>query len=282
MTRRWILLVATAAACGGPPRAGAPLAGTPVAPVGPPVVQAAPPAPAHHERIRFEHDRARITNSEVAALDAVVRWLTADPEIAVQISGHTDPSETDADNTGPTGLSHGRATVVRDYLVAHGIAEHRLVLREVGMAEPRGSGANARVEFERVTIKVKPLQGRVIVTDTDVEILDLVTFEPDREVIAATSFPALDAVAATLLGDPGILLVEVQSHTDERGDAGVNLRLTDARAAAVVTYLVGKGVERTRLVPQGYGATQPLDAHHTEMAWAKNRRVAFLILKRTP
>jgi len=275
----WILLVA---ACGAQPRPSTPIAGTPVGPEVAPVVRASPPMVAHHERVRFERDGARITGPELPALDAVVQRLTADPALVLQISGHTDPAEADAGNTGPTGLSHARAAVVRDYLVAHGIAEHRLVLREVGMAEPRGSGANARVEFERVTIKVKPLQGRVIVTDTDVEILDLVTFEPDREVIAATSFPALDAVAATLLGDPGILLVEVQSHTDERGDAGVNLRLTDARAAAVVTYLVGKGVERTRLVPQGYGSTQPLDARHTEVAWAKNRRVAFLILKRTP
>ena len=35
-----------------------------------------------------------------------------------------------------------------------------------------------------------------------------------------------------------------------------------------------------RLTAQGYGETQPLDRRHNEAAWAKNRRVAFLIIKR--
>ena len=45
-------------------------------------------------------------------------------------------------------------------------------------------------------------------------------------------------------------------------------------------YLVDKGVDEKRLTAQGYGETQPLDRRHVEAAWAKNRRVAFLIVKR--
>jgi outer membrane protein OmpA-like peptidoglycan-associated protein len=45
-------------------------------------------------------------------------------------------------------------------------------------------------------------------------------------------------------------------------------------------YLVDKGVEQSRLTAQGYGETQPLDRAHTPEAWAKNERIAFLILKR--
>ena len=45
-------------------------------------------------------------------------------------------------------------------------------------------------------------------------------------------------------------------------------------------YLVEKGVDEKRLTAQGYGETQPLDRAHNEKAWAKNRRVAFLIIKR--
>ncbi len=145
-----------------------------------------------------------------------------------------------------------------------------------------GRTANRRVEFERVTIETNLLGGRVIVTDTDIEILDPVTFEPGKVTIAPTSFPALDATAATLQGNPTILLVEVQSHVDERGDAAVNLRLTEARARVIRNYLVTKGVDPARLTAQGYGETQPLDAHHNEAAWAKNTRVAFLIIKRSP
>ena len=42
-----------------------------------------------------------------------------------------------------------------------------------------------------------------------------------------------------------------------------------------------KGVDAVRLESQGYGETQPVDQNHNEAAWAKNRRVAFLIIKRT-
>jgi len=125
-----------------------------------------------------------------------------------------------------------------------------------------------------------PDRGRVVVTDTSIEILDMVYFEYDKAIIKKESYPILDAVAATLQGNPSISLVEIQGHTDERGDDAYNLDLSDRRAHSVREYLIGKGVDEKRLTAQGYGETQPLDRNHNEAAWAKNRRVAFLILKR--
>ena len=125
-----------------------------------------------------------------------------------------------------------------------------------------------------------PDRGRVVVTDTAIEILDMVYFEYNKAVIKSQSFPILDAVAATLQGNPSIQLIEVQGHTDERGNDAYNLDLSDKRAAAVKKYLIDKGVEENRLESQGYGETQPIDRRSNEAAWAKNRRVAFLILKR--
>jgi len=125
-----------------------------------------------------------------------------------------------------------------------------------------------------------PDKGRVVVTDTSIEILDMVYFEYNKAVIKSQSFPILDAVAATLQGNPSIQLVEVQGHTDERGNDAYNLDLSDKRAHAVEKYLVDKGVDAKRLTAQGYGETQPIDRRKVEAAYAKNRRVAFLILKR--
>ncbi len=125
-----------------------------------------------------------------------------------------------------------------------------------------------------------PDRGRVVVTDTSIEILDMIYFEYDKAIIKKESYPILDAVAATLNGNPSILLIEIQGHTDERGNDAYNLDLSDRRAAAVKTYLEGKGVDGNRLTSQGYGETQPLVRESNEKAWAKNRRVAFLILKR--
>lgn len=125
-----------------------------------------------------------------------------------------------------------------------------------------------------------PDRGRVVVTDTSIEILDMVYFEYDKAIIKKQSYPILDAVAATLQGNPAISLIEIQGHTDERGNDAYNLDLSDRRSKSVRDYLISKGVDAKRLTAQGYGETQPLDRNHNEAAWAKNRRVAFLILKR--
>jgi outer membrane protein OmpA-like peptidoglycan-associated protein len=126
-----------------------------------------------------------------------------------------------------------------------------------------------------------PDRGRVVVTDTAIEILDVVYFEYNKAIIQTRSYSILDAVAATLQGNPSIQLIEIQGHTDERGDDAYNLDLSDRRAKSVEKYLADKGVDAKRLTAHGYGETQPLDRRSNEAAWAKNRRVAFLILKRT-
>ncbi|RMH45000.1 MAG: OmpA family protein [Deltaproteobacteria bacterium] len=125
-----------------------------------------------------------------------------------------------------------------------------------------------------------PDRGRVIVTDTNIEILDKIYFEYNKAVIKPKSYPILDAIIATLQGNPDILLVEIQGHTDERGSDAYNLDLSQRRAQAVMDYLVKGGVDPSRLRAQGYGERQPVDPRHNEQAWAKNRRVEFLILKR--
>jgi outer membrane protein OmpA-like peptidoglycan-associated protein len=126
-----------------------------------------------------------------------------------------------------------------------------------------------------------PDRGRVIVTDTKIEILDKIFFEFNSDVIKRQSFPILDAIVATMQGNPDIRLVEIQGHTDERGSDAYNLDLSDRRAASVRRYLTEHGVEAGRLQSQGYGESQPIDPKHSEAAWAKNRRVEFLILKRS-
>lgn len=119
-----------------------------------------------------------------------------------------------------------------------------------------------------------------VVTETDVEVLDIVRFAPHSAVLLASSHGILDAVADTLQGNPELQRVEVESHTAEPGDAAGNLRLSQQRAAAVVQYLVAKGVAPGRLVARGYGSSAPLVAASDPAARAKNDRIAFVIVQR--
>jgi outer membrane protein OmpA-like peptidoglycan-associated protein len=122
-----------------------------------------------------------------------------------------------------------------------------------------------------------PDKGVTRVVDDRILILEPIGFEYDRAVIKPDSYYILDAVVAAMNGYPDITAVDVQGHTDERGDDRYNLELSRRRAEAVVTYLVDHGVAARRLTSHGYGETQPLDHGHTEAAWAKNRRVDFIL-----
>jgi outer membrane protein OmpA-like peptidoglycan-associated protein len=126
-----------------------------------------------------------------------------------------------------------------------------------------------------------PDKGRVILRKGALEILDKIYFETAKAIIKPISFPILNAVAATLKGNPQILLLEVQGHADERGDDDYNMRLTEDRSAAVKTYLIEHGVEAERLQSHGYGETKPVCPQHNEACWSKNRRVEFVILRKS-
>jgi len=123
-----------------------------------------------------------------------------------------------------------------------------------------------------------PDQGRVVVTGTEVVIMDKIYFETDSAVIKPVSFDILNQVAATLNSNPNILLVEVQGHADERNTDEYNHRLTQDRANSVVEYLVRQGVAPNRLLGSGYGERCPMDTGHNDRAWDQNRRVEFKIV----
>jgi outer membrane protein OmpA-like peptidoglycan-associated protein len=122
-----------------------------------------------------------------------------------------------------------------------------------------------------------PDRGRVIVTDTHIEILDKIYFSRDRADIKPESLPIIDATAATLLGNPDIHAMEVQGHAADNEASAWGL--SGQRAAAVRRALVDRGVN-TRLVIKPFGPSQPLRTGTSEQARAVNRRVEFLILER--
>jgi OmpA-OmpF porin, OOP family len=92
------------------------------------------------------------------------------------------------------------------------------------------------------------------------------------------SGPLLDSLAGIVSRCPG-MVVEVGGHTDSVGPDGANLRLSESRAASVVTYLKGKGVAADAMVAKGYGETQPIADNATEKGRWDNRRIEFIVLE---
>ena len=104
-------------------------------------------------------------------------------------------------------------------------------------------------------------------------------FEEGKATIDASSYPLLDEVASTIQSAPIDGAVEVQGHTDSRGAASTNLSLSQARAEAVVAYLVEKGVAAELLRAKGYGETAPMADNGTEEGRDTNRRIEFVFVE---
>lgn len=124
-----------------------------------------------------------------------------------------------------------------------------------------------------------PDKGRILLEGNDLVILDKISFATNSAEILPESFPIIKAVVATLHHHPEFQIVEVAGHADERATDEHNLRLTQARAASVVEALIKRGIDKDRLVSQGYGEFCPLDDASNPQAWEKNRRVEFKIVK---
>jgi len=94
--------------------------------------------------------------------------------------------------------------------------------------------------------------------------------------IAEASKPVLDELAAYLKQHPEYELIEVRTHTDDKGAAK---KRTDERAEAVKNHLVGAGVASTRLSTRGLGSSKPVAVNMTAAGRAKNNRTEFSVKK---
>jgi len=122
-----------------------------------------------------------------------------------------------------------------------------------------------------------PVEQQVVIESSRIEIIDKIYFDFDSARLQERSYVVLDGIAEVLADHPEIVNVRVEGHTDARGPAEYNMKLSQRRAASVVRYLVQRGgVSKDRVVAQGFGETEPLvpDAQ-TDEEHARNRRVEF-------
>jgi outer membrane protein OmpA-like peptidoglycan-associated protein len=73
--------------------------------------------------------------------------------------------------------------------------------------------------------------------------------------------------------------VRIEGHTDSRSCEDYNQRLSEGRANAVRTYLVGRGVDPVRMEAIGYGESRPIASNLTRSGRSMNRRVEFVITR---
>ncbi len=118
---------------------------------------------------------------------------------------------------------------------------------------------------------------RVEVRNDEIVIHEKVQFAFDKANILPVSHSLLDEVADVIQKNQRIKKIEVQGHASSEGDPDHNMKLSDARAAAVMSYLLSKGISKDRLVSKGYGSTVPIADNSTPDGREQNRRVQFII-----
>lgn len=101
-------------------------------------------------------------------------------------------------------------------------------------------------------------------------------FDFDKSDVKPESDPSLKEISKLLSDNPKLNLYVV-GHTDNVGDYNYNMKLSQARADAVVKTLVSKyNVDKKRLTPAGVGPLAPVTTNDTEEGKAKNRRVELI------
>ena len=111
-----------------------------------------------------------------------------------------------------------------------------------------------------------------------ITIADKIYFDTGKATIKPESFPVVDAVVGILKANEQVKKIRIEGHTDDRGSARKNLKLSQARADSVKAYLVEHGVAAERLTAVGYGEDRPAVPGRTKEARDANRRVEFIIL----
>ena len=103
--------------------------------------------------------------------------------------------------------------------------------------------------------------------------LNHLIFQQGKAVIDPKSFPELDELVA-LMADNKSMVIQLEGHTDNQGNAKLNMELSKDRVEAVKDYLVDKGIGKSRVKTMAFGGTRPLST----AARAANRRVEIRVL----
>ena len=103
-----------------------------------------------------------------------------------------------------------------------------------------------------------------------------VAFEGASDKLGPAADVFLEVVHDYLDEKPEVSLLRIEGHTDSDGNPVVNQALSEKRALAVARWLVGAGVQCTRLIPVGFGQTKPIAPNDTSTNKAQNQRVVFV------
>ena len=125
----------------------------------------------------------------------------------------------------------------------------------------------------------KPLKamGKAKIENNEIKIPGKIHFATDKATLGTDkeTVEILQTVADVMKENTHITKLNVMGHTDDQGSHDHNVKLSQDRATAVTDWLAAKGVDKSRLVANGYGPDRPAVKNDNAADREMNRRVEF-------
>ncbi len=216
---------------------------------------------------RFPASRAAVSLAAVATLLLSLACAARQPGIQ---------RTTARDKTVKGAAIGGAAGAVLGAVLGEGEADEILA----GAAIGAGIGAGVGAYMDRQEEKLARIPGTTVErVGKDMLLVHFasdILFDVNSSTLSGGSRSTLDQVAG-VLGEFPKTAVIVQGHTDSTGSDAHNQALSERRAASVVSYLAGRGVDPARMQALGYGESQPVADNATPDGRRLNRRVNILL-----
>ncbi|QIE55882.1 OmpA family protein [Pikeienuella piscinae] len=181
-------------------------------------------------------------------------------------------------------LERGRARLGPESVEVEGEIRDPLAIadlqRELVQSLDDGRRAETRITVSPARLAAaQPLPPiRCAAALTEVVSTDPIRFSPGSAEIDEASAPVVARLTETLARCAGGR-IEIAGHTDSQGSEKTNLRLSRARAEAVLGALLKAGARLSLLTSAGYGEAEPIADNGTEAGRALNRRIEFRVLE---
>ena len=144
-----------------------------------------------------------------------------------------------------------------------------------------------KASFSAAPVRLMPkLENQINVVELELIHDELAAGEsyPIPHILFQTASDRFDAQSELLIAEFSEFLaatpslrVEIQGHTDNIGDAGANLALSQRRARRVAETIKSYGIDAVRISSRGYGESKPVASNETEVGRAQNRRTVFVV-----
>ncbi|UMB60742.1 OmpA family protein [Lutibacter sp. A80] len=152
--------------------------------------------------------------------------------------------------------------------------------------QTKSFGINPTLNYNIVnskTIHLNPQDEFVYIRNQKMVKTNKLNFELNQDIITPTIAVEINKVVAVLQNYPS-LKIEVKSHTDSRAPDNYSLELSNNRAASIISYIVSKGIDTSRVFGKGYGETELINGCSNGVRCSEkdhliNRRTEFIVIE---